>query len=156
MVDNSEGQLHCNGVELALMRQIEAEGNSAYYSEKTCKIKEMFVIKTKKMDIKCKKGDKNVFKVKFELPNIDDISWMPSNLNPDDEATLSYFTPTTHGSVIKIKYFMLTRMLYNKIPYEESQRIQNEIRIYTKPMYLFSEQPDGRTAEDPFEYYGGA
>ena len=47
-------------------------------------------------------------------------------------------------------------MLYNKIPYEESQRIQNEIRIYTKPMYLFSEQPDGRTAEDPFEYYGGA
>ena len=97
MVDNSEGKLHCNGVELALMRQIEAEGTSEYHEEKICKIKELFVIKTQKIDIKCKKTDKNIFKVKFELPSIDDISWMPNNLCSDEEATLSYFTPTTLG-----------------------------------------------------------
>ena len=33
----------------------------------------------------------------------------------------------------------------------------NEVRIFTKPMFLFSESPEGRTAgEDPFEYFGGA
>ena len=156
MVDNTEGKLHCNGVELALMRQIEAEGNSAYDEQKLCKIKELFVIKSKKIDIKCKKTDKNIFKVKFELPSIDDISWMPNNLSSDEEVTLSYFTPTSLGSCVRVKYFILTRMLYSKLSYEESQRVSNEIRIYTKPMFLFSEQPDGKTADDPFEYHGGA
>ena len=52
---------------------------------------------TQKFDIKCKKSDKNVFKLEFELPSIDDISWMPKNLTADEECTLSYFTPTTNG-----------------------------------------------------------
>ena len=46
-------------------------------------------------------------------------------------------------------------MLFKTIPLEECQRVQNELRIYTRPMFLFSEQPDGRSADDPFEYHSG-
>ena len=123
MLDNSEGRLHCSGVELALLRMIEAEGTSDYSAEKVCHIKELFVVKQQTIEIKCKKGDKNVFKVKFELPSTDDISWMPKNLTPDEEATLSYFTPTTLGGCFRVRYFILTRLLYKKIPYAECQRI---------------------------------
>ena len=79
------------------MRTIEAEGPSEYSEKKVCAMKEQFTLKTHKFDIKCKKSDQNIFKLDFELPSIDDVSWMPSNLSDDEEATLSYFTPTTLG-----------------------------------------------------------
>ena len=85
MLDNSEGKLHVNGIELALMRQLEAYGGSDFYESRECRLKEIFVLMNKKFDIKCKKGDKNVFKLQLDLPSIDDISWMPKNLTADDE-----------------------------------------------------------------------
>ena len=51
----------------------------------------------------------------------------------------------------------MTRLLYKKLPYDMSQRVINEVRIFTKPMFLFSDTPEGTKAgEDPFEYHGGA
>ena len=156
-VDNADGKLHVGGVELALMRSMEAEGPSEYHEKKVCYIKEQVTLKTHTFDVKCKKTDQNIFKLDFELPSIDEVSWMPSNLSDDQEATLSYFTPTTLGQAVKIRYFILTRLVHKKLPAEQSQRIMNEVRIFTKPMFLFSDTPEGRTpAEDPFEYYGGA
>ena len=117
-VDNAEGKLHVSGIELALTRSIEAEGPSEYHDKKVCTIREQVTLKTHKFDVKCKKADQNIFKLDFELPAIDDVSWMPSNLTDDEEATLSYFTPTTLGQAVKIRYFILTRLLYKKLPYE--------------------------------------
>ena len=96
-----------------------------------------------------------MFKINFELPNIEDVSWMPKNLSTEEMNTLTYFTPTTYGKLIKIRYFITTRLLYKKLPYDESQRVINEVRIYTKPMFIFSDKPDGLTSDDPFEYPNG-
>ena len=64
-IDNSEGKLHVGGVELALMRTIEAEGPSDYHEKKLCAMREQFTLKTHKFQIKCKKADQNVFKLDF-------------------------------------------------------------------------------------------
>ena len=54
---------------------------------------------------------------------------------------------------MSVRYFVQTRFLFQDIPYEKSQRIQNEVRIYKRPEYIYSEMPSGyEPDEDPFEY----
>lgn len=55
-----------------------------------------------------------------------------------------------------MRYFIYTRLLFDTLAYEKSQRLANEVQIFKHPEFLYSEMPSGyEPDEDPFVYYNG-
>ena len=81
---------------------------------------------------------------------------MPKYLTPDEELIIQGFTPSFEGKVISNRYFIYARLLFDNLPYDKSQRIQYEVRIYKRPEYIYSELPTGYEKDnDPSTYYNG-
>ena len=92
----------------------------------------------------------------MDIPSVDDTSFMAKFLSDDEEQILQSWTPTFVGASITVRYFIYTRFLFENLPYERSQRVINEVRIFKRPEYLFSDMPSGYDkGEDPFTYHNG-
>lgn len=120
------------------------------------KLHEITIIKQERKNVELFIGDRNEFDYVFQAPAIDQLSFMPKYMDPDEEYVVTQWTPTFVGKVIHVRYYIYTRLLFDGLDYDRCQRMANEVRIFKLPEYLFSDLPTGyERNEDPFTYYNG-
>ena len=122
----------------------------------TFEFREVTNVLTVRKDIKLKKGDKNQFEFVIDIPSIDETSFMPKYLTTCEELLVESWSPTCSGASFKVRYYIYTRLFFDNIPIEKSQRVKNEVRIFKRPEFIYSQQPSGYESQDPFTYLNGA
>jgi len=117
--------------------------------------REIVTVHTVRKDLKLEAGERNQYELIMDIPSIDETSFMPKYLSPDEEMLLQSWSPTYHGASFKIRYYVYTRALFTNMPANKCQRVLNEVRIYKRPEFIYSEQPSGYGPKDPFTYHNG-
>ena len=119
-ISNEEGELTCRGIELSLARFISCKGCQKDKRTTEKKFQEITIIYSQREDIELKIGDRNQYSIDLKCPSIDELSFMPKFLTPDEEMVIQSWTPSFYGKAISVRYFVYLRLLFDDLPYEKS------------------------------------
>lgn len=78
------------------------------------------MIKSERQAFTLEVGDRNQYSIDLTAPSIDELSFMPKYLTPDEELIIQGFTPSFEGKVISNRYFIYARLLFDNLPYDKS------------------------------------
>ena len=78
---------------------------------------------SEKRDLQLRAGDRNQYGFTFEIPSIDETSFMATFLTRDEDLLNQSWTGTYVGQHFSVRYFIYTRPVFVDMPVEKATRV---------------------------------